>query len=84
MRWFVRQSKKVGRVCAFIQYCKSKHFDDNKRSLLKELGVKGNIYDIIEEHFRYKKKHYEIVEKKYENQFNDYRLENEEDEENYI
>ena len=32
---------------------------------------------------RYKKKHYEIFEKEYENQFNDYRHENGEDKENY-
>ena len=28
MKWFVRQSKKGGRVCAFNQYYKSKHCDD--------------------------------------------------------
>ena len=84
MRWFVRQSIKGGRVCAFNQYYKAKHFDDIKRILSKELGVKGNIYDNIEEYLRYKKKHYEIFEKEYKNQFNDYRLENEEDKENYI
>ena len=31
-----------------------------KRILSKELGVKGNIYDIIEEYLRYKKKYYDI------------------------
>ena len=84
MRWFVRQSIKGGRVCAFNQYYKSDHYNDIKRNLSKELGVKGNIYDIIEEYSRYKKKHYEIFEKEYESQFNDYRDENEEDKENYI
>ena len=82
-RWFVRQSIKGGRVCAFNQKYKSNHYNDIKRFLSKELGVKGNIYDFIEEYLRYKKKHYEIFEKAYENQFNDYRLENEEDKENY-
>ena len=81
MRWFVRQSIKGGRVCAFNQYYKSKHFDDIKRILSKVLGVKGIICDIIEEYLRYKKKHYEIFEKKNENQFIEYRLENEEDKE---
>ena len=56
MRWFVRQAIKGGRVCAFNQYYKSKHFDDIKKSLSKQLGVKGNNYEIIEEHLEYKKK----------------------------
>ena len=55
MRWFVRQSIKRGCVCAFNIYYKSDHYNDIKRILSKELGVKGNIYDIIEEHLRYKK-----------------------------
>ena len=33
---------------------------------------------------RYKKKYYDIYEKEYESQFNDYRLENEDDKEKYI
>ena len=84
MRWFLRQSIKGGRVCAFNQYYKSKHFDDIKRSLSKQLGVKGKIYDIIEEYLRYKKKHYETFEKEYVNRFNNFRVENEEDKEKYI
>ena len=84
MRLFVRQSKKGGRVCAFIQHYKSKHFGDIKRFLSKELGVKGNIYDIIEQYLRYKKKYYEILEKEYESQFNDYPDENEEEKEEFI
>ena len=84
MRWFVRQSIKGGRVGSFNQYYKSDHYNDIKRILSKELGVKGIIYDIIEEYLRYKKKHYETFEKEYEDQFDDYRNENEEDKENYI
>ena len=84
MRWFVRQSIKGGRVCAFNQYHKSNHYDDIKRILSKELGVKGNIYDIIEEYLRYKKKYYDIYEKEYENQFNDYRDEDLDEKEKYI
>ena len=85
MRWFVRQSiKGGGRVCAFNQYYKSDHYNDIKRILSKKLGVKGNIYDINEEFLRYKKKHYEIFEKEYESQFNDYRDEDEEEKEKYI
>ena len=55
MRWFVRRSIKGRRVCSFNQYYKSNHYNDIKRILSKELGVKGNIYDIIEEYLRYKK-----------------------------
>ena len=84
MRWFVRQSIKGGRVCAFIQYYESKHFDDNKKILSKELGVKGNTYEIFEEYLKYKKKHYEIFEKEYEDQFDDYRNEDVEEKEKFI
>ena len=84
MRWFVRQSIKGGRVCAFNQYYKSDHYNDIKRILSKELCVKGNIYDIIEEYLKYKKKYYNIYEKEYESQFNDYRDEDEDEKEKYI
>ena len=84
MRWFVRQSIKGGRVTAFNQYYKSNHYDDIKRILSKELGVKGIIYDIIEEYLRYKKKYFDIYEKEYESQFNDYRDEDEDEKEKYI
>ena len=84
MRWFVRQSIKGGRVTSFNQYYKSNHYDDIKRILSKELGVTGNIYDIIEENLRCKKIYYDIYKKEYENQFNYYRDENEDDKEKYI
>ena len=84
MRWFVRQSIKRGRVCAFNQYYKSKHFEDIKKIISKFLDVKGTVYEIFEEYLKYKKKHYDIFEKEYENQFNDYTDENEEDKEKYI
>ena len=80
MRWFVRQSIKRGRVCSFIQRYKSNHFEVIKRILSKELGVKGNIYDIIEEYLRYKKKHFKI----FENEYGDYRDEDEEEKKKYI
>ena len=40
MIWFVRQSIKGGRVCAFNQYYKSKHCDDILNIINKELAVK--------------------------------------------
>ena len=85
MRWFVRQSIKGGKVCAFNQYYKSNHYNDIKRILSKELGIRnGNIYDIIEEYLRYKKRYYDIYEKEYESQFNDYRDEDVDEKEKYI
>ena len=84
MRWFVRQSIKGGRVCAFNQYYKSIHCDDIKKIISIELCVKGNMYDIIEEYLRYKKKYYEIFEKQYESKFDDCRDEDVDEKEKYI
>ena len=58
MRWFVRQWIKGGRVCAFIQYYKSKVCEDIANIISEELNVKGNIYDIIEAYLNYKNKHF--------------------------
>ena len=58
MKWFVRQSIKEGRVCAFNQYYKSPVYDDIKKIISKELYVKGIIYDNIEVYLSHKKKHY--------------------------
>ena len=73
MRWFVRQSKKGGRVCAFIQYYKSKKCDLFLRTISEELGIKGNIFDFKEAFLDYKNKYFDIFEKEYESRFNDYR-----------
>ena len=48
MRWFVRQLRKRGRACAFIQFYKSKNCDDILKVISEELDVKRNFYDIIE------------------------------------
>ena len=66
MRWFVRQSIKGGRVCAFNQYYESKICDDILKIISKELCVKGNIHDKIEAHLTYKNKHLKIFEEQYE------------------
>ena len=84
MRWFVRQSIKGGRVCAFNQYYKSKHCDDNLKIINKELAVEGTVYDTFEAYMEYKNKHFETFEKEYENQFYDYRDEDIEEKEKYI
>ena len=84
MRWFVRQSIKGGRVCAFNQCYKSKHCDDILKIINKKLAVKGTVYDTIEAYMEYKNKHYKIFQKEYESQFEDYRLEDIEEKEKYI
>ena len=48
MGWFLRQSIKGGRVCAFNQYYKSKICDGVLKIVSEELNVRGNIHDIIE------------------------------------
>ena len=84
MRWFVRQSIKGGRVCAFNQYDISKHCDDILKIINKELAVKGTVYDTIEAYMEYKNKYFKIFEKEYESQFNDYREEDLDEKEKYI
>ena len=84
MRWFIRQSIKGGRVCAFNQYYKSKHCDDILEIIKKELGVIGTVYNTIEAYMEYKNKHFKIFEKKYESQFDDYRDEDIDKKEKYI
>ena len=64
MRWFVQQSIKGGRVCAFHQYFKLKICDDILKIISEEFNVRGNIYDIIEAYLKYKQKHFKIIEKK--------------------
>ena len=54
MRWFVRQSIKGGRVCAFNQYFKSKICDEVLKFISEELNVEGNEYDKIEAYMKNK------------------------------
>ena len=85
MRWFVRQSVKGGRVCAFNQFYKSKkNCDDILKIISEELNVKGIFYDIIEAYLNYKNKNSKIFEKEDGNQFNDYRDEDVEEKEKII
>ena len=84
MRWFVHQSIKGGRVCAFNQYYKSKHSDDVLKIINKELAVKRTVYDTIEAYMEYKNKYFKIFDKEYESQFNDYRAEDVDEKEKYI
>ena len=56
IRWFVRQTIKRGRVCAFNQYYKSKHCDNILIIINKEVAVKGSVYDTIEAYMEYRNK----------------------------
>ena len=84
MRWFVRQSIRRGRVCAFSQYYKLEICADILQNISEELNVKVNFYIIIEAVLNCKNKHSKIFEKENENQFNIYRDEYVEEKEEYI
>ena len=84
MRWFYRQSIKGGRICACNHFFRSKICDNFLKFLSKDLCVKGNIYDNIEEYLNYINKHFKIFEKEYENQFDGYRDESVEEKEKCI
>ena len=71
VRVFVRKAAYGGRVCAFNQYYKSKHCDDIFKKLRKELGVKGNEYEVIEVYMEYKNRYIKNLEKEYESRFVD-------------
>ena len=84
MRWFVRRSRKGRGVCAFNQYYKSKICGDILKVISEELNVKGNFHDIIESYLNCRNKHFKLIEKDYESQFNDCRDEDIEGKEKYI
>ena len=63
MKWFVRQSIKGGRVCAFNQYYKSKTCDDILKIISEDFNVKGKFYDNIEAFLIYKNKYFKNFEK---------------------
>ena len=84
MRHFVKQAAYGGRVCAFNQYYKSKICDDILNIISKELNVEGNTHEKIEAYMNYKNEHIKVFEKEYEDQFDDYRIENVDRKEKYI
>ena len=84
MRWFVRQSIKGGRVYATNQYYRSKNCDDVLKILSDELVVKRNVYDIIEGSMKYRNELLKNVKKQYESKFDDYRVIDEEEMNNYM
>ena len=84
MRWFVRQSIKGGRVCAFNQFYISKICDEVLKILSEELNVKGNVYDSIEACMNYKNKLLKFIEEEHESKFNNYHDIDEEKMNNHI
>ena len=83
-RYFVRQSTKRGRVFAFSQYYKPQICDDFLLIISEELNVEGIFYDIIEAYLNYKNKHFKVIEKEYEKNFNYYRDDDIEEKEKFI
>ena len=84
MRCFVRQPIKGGRVCVSDEYYKSKICDQILKIMSEESNVKGKLYDIIEAYLNFENKNFKFFKKDYENQFRDYRDEDEEKKENFI
>ena len=64
MRWFVRQSTKGGRVCAFNQQYKSEKIcDDILKTISEKLNVKRKLYDIVDAYLEYKKNFLKYLKK---------------------
>ena len=53
MRWFIRNSIKGGRCCAFNQYYKSEISNKIFKTISEEFNVNGNICDIINVYIKY-------------------------------
>ena len=65
MRWFVLQSIKGGRVCAFNQCYRSKVCDEVSKILSEKLNVKRIVYDIIGAYMKYKNGQLKIFKQEY-------------------
>ena len=63
MRCFVRKSMKIGRCSGLNQYFKSTFSAEVFNIVSEELGVNGNIYEILDEYFEIKNKHRTTTEK---------------------
>ena len=62
MRHFVRKSIKGGRCTALNQYYKSTVSDEVFNIMSQELGVDGNICEILDKYFEYTNKHRNKIE----------------------
>ena len=84
MGHFVRQSIKGGRCGSFNHVFKSTIPNEVKNIISKELGVTGNICEILDKYFEYTIKHRKIIEEKYDSQFKNYRDNDEEERKKHI
>ena len=84
MRLFVRKSFKGGRCVALNQYYKSTISDQVLNIMSQDLGVVGNICEILEKYFNYANKYRKIIENEYDSQFDDCRDIDQEERTNYI
>ena len=84
MRHFARQSTKTGRCSALNQYYKSTISDQVFNFMSQELGVDGNICEILYKYFEYTNKHRKIIENEYDSQYKDYRNFDQEERNEYI
>ena len=73
MRHFARKSIKGGRCTTLNQYFKSTVSDEVFNIMSQEIGVIGNICEILDEHFEYTNKHRKKLEDEYDSQFGVYR-----------
>ena len=84
MRWFIRNSIKGGRCCAFNQYYKSEISNKIFKTISEEFNVNGNICDIINVYIKYVNKIKKDIEEEYNSQFEDYRDIDQDEKEIYI
>ena len=84
MRWFVRQSIKGGRVCAFSQLYESKICDDVFKIISEKINVKRNVYYNVESNLEHKNKHLEVFNRENKCKFSDYRDKTVEEKEVFI
>ena len=76
MRYFVRQSTKRGRVCAYNQNYHSKSCDNFLKCLAEEIIIdfeSSSTYNIIETYIKHSDQHNDIFKKENNNHFQDYR-----------
>ena len=73
MRNFVRKSIKRGRCNAFNQHYKSEISDEVFNIISKELGINGNICEILEKYFDILNKYEKQYAKKFDSEYDDYR-----------
>ena len=74
----------VGRCSALNQYYKSNISDEVFNIISKELGVNGDICEIIDKYLEYTNKHRKIKQDEYDSQFNDYQDTDEEERTTHI